>query len=325
MASEMRWASVALLLSGVALGGIEPVVGPGVGNADTFVSEGSKLFNKKQYPKAAEQFLKATRANPSATQTYVQLARALMLANQVQRSCYAYRVYLKSVSDGPERKKAEAESDQCERKLRGLKKPPEDPTKGFVDQRAAFFTALDARNILGPNSASETLKTLVRDGFLGPELGEMASKLGAVATSEAESVHRRALGGEPVSPDVLRSARPLYQVAQEVGAAGADATARTAFLDGLAELHEKSWKKAETRFSEAARSDPSNKEYVFFKSLALVQGGEKAAALKVLEAEMKDDPRTAVLRVAQALGDSPASGATELEKLLFSTRYPPEK
>ena len=98
-----------------------------------------------------------------------------------------------------------------------------------------------------------------------------------------------------------------------------------AFLDGLAELNEKSWKKAETHFAEAAKSDPENKEYVFFKGLALVQAGERAAALKILEAELKDDPRTAVLRAALALSDSPGSGATELEKLLFTTRYPPEK
>ena len=64
---------------------------------------------------------------------------------------------------------------------------------------------------------------------------------------------------------------------------------------------------------------------MFFKALSMVQGGERVAALKVLEAELKDDPRTAVLRAALALGDSPVSGATELEKLLFTTRYPPEK
>ena len=46
---------------------------------------------------------------------------------------------------------------------------------------------------------------------------------------------------------------------------------------------------------------------------------------KVLEAELKDDPRTVVLRASVALGDSPEAGAAELEKLLFSTRYPPEK
>ena len=105
----------------------QPMVGAGVGNADTFVSEGSKLFNKKQYAKASEQFLKATRVNPPLVQTYVQLARAQLLAKELQRACYAYRVYLKSVPDGPDRKKASSESDQCERQVKGRKKPPEDP------------------------------------------------------------------------------------------------------------------------------------------------------------------------------------------------------
>lgn len=323
MRSEFRGLVLLLVASTAFAEGA--LVGSGVGNADTFVSEGTKLFNKKQYAKAADQFLKATRANPSITNTYVQLARAQLLAKDLQRACYAYRVYLKSVPDTPDRKKAAAESDQCERQLKGAKKLPEDPTKGFVDQRAAFFTALDAQQLLGPGSASETLRTLVKDGFLGPELGEMANKLGVAATVEAESVHKKALAGEKLTPEVLRSARPLYQVAQEVGTASADARGRMAFLDGLAELNEKSWKNAEKHFAEAAKSDPANKEYAFFKALALVQAGERPAALRVLEADLKDDPRTAVLRAALALGDSPLAGANELEKLLFTNRYPPEK
>ena len=322
MRSELRWLVLSLAASSALA---EPLVGAGVGNADTFVSEGSKLFNKKQYPKAAEQFLKATRANPALAQTYAQLARAQILAKELQRACYAYRVYLKSVPDSPDRKKAAAESDQCERQVKGLRTPPEDPTKGFVDQRAAFFTSLDAKQLLGPGSASETLRALVHDGFLGPELGEMAQKLGAAATAEAESVHKRALAGEKLSAETLRSARPLYQAAQDVGASAADAKGRMAFLDGLAELDERAWKKAEAHFAEAAKLDPENKEYIFFRGLALVQNGERLAALKVLEADLKDDPRTAVLRAALALGDSSLSGATELEKLLFTTRYPPEK
>ena len=323
MRTELR-GLVLVLAASVAFA--DPLVGSSVGNADTFVSEGSKLFNKKQYAKASDQFLKATRANPALAQTYVQLARAQLLAKDLPRSCYAYRVYLKSVADGPDRKKASAESDQCERQLKGLKKVPEDPTRGFVDQRAAFFNSLDARELLGANSASETLRALVHDGFLGPELGEMAGKLGAAVTAEAESVHKRALSGEKLSAETLRSARPLYQVAQEVGVSNSpDARGRMAFLDGLSELDEKTWKKAEAHFSEAAKSDPQNKEYVFFKGLALVQAGERTAALKVLESDLKDDPRTAMLRAALALGDSPVAGAAELEKLLFNTRYPPEK
>ena len=41
--------------------------------------------------------------------------------------------------------------------------------------------------------------------------------------------------------------------------------------------------------------------------------------------DLKDDPRTEVLRTSLALGDSPEAGATELERLLFSRRYPAEK
>ncbi len=323
MRSESFWFALTLVVASTSFA--QALVGSGVGNADTFVSEGSKLFNKKQYGKAADSFLKATRANPALPQTYAQLARAQLLAKELQRACYSYRVYLKSVPDSPDRKKAAAESDQCERQVKGMRKPPEDPTRGFVDQRAAFFTALDAKQLLGPGSASETLRALVKEGFLGPELGEMAAKLGSAATSEAEAVHKQALSGVQLAPEVLRSARPLYQVAQDVGSSAADARGRMAFLDGLAELNEKSWKKAEAHFVEASRSDPDNKEYVFFKGMALVQAGERAAALKVMEGPLKDDPRTAVLRAALALGDSSVSGATELEKLLFNTRYPPEK
>lgn len=323
MRSEFRLLSLIVVVASTAFA--QAVVGSGVGNADTFVSEGSKLFNKKQYAKASDQFLRATRANPANTQTYVQLARAQLLAKELQRACYAYRVYLKSVPDSPDRKKAAAESDQCERQLKGMRKPPADPTLGFVDLRAAFFTALDAKQLLGAGSAFETLRALVKDGFLGPELGEMATKLGAAATAEAEAVHKHALSGEKLAPEVLRSARPLYQAAHDVGATASDAKGPMAFLDGLAELNEKSWKKAEAHFVEAAKSAPENKEYVFFKGVALVQAGDRAAALKVLEADLKDDPRTAVLRAALALGDSAVSGATELEKLLFTTRYPPEK
>lgn len=326
MRSELCLALAALVASGPAFAASSEtaLVGPGVGNADTFLSEGSKLFNKKQYAKAAEQFLKATRADPVNVQTYVQLARAELLAKQVVKACYAYRVYLKAVPDSPDRKKAAAESDQCERQQRSVK-DPEDLTKRFVDLRAQFFSALDAKNLLGKDSASDTLTTLVKDGFLGPDLHDMAEKLGAAATAEAEAVHTRALAGEKLAPETLRSARPLYTVASEVGVASPQAKGRMAFLDGLAEINDKQWKKAEAHFVEAAKSDAANKEYVFFRALAEYQGGDRAGALKLLDAELKDDPRTGVLRAAQALAESPEAGATELEKLLFGTRYPPQK
>ncbi|MCC6334677.1 MAG: hypothetical protein IT380_11930 [Myxococcales bacterium] len=303
----------------------EPLIGLGVGNSDTLLSEASKLFNRKQYPKAAELFLKATRADPSAVNTYLLLARAQTLAKQLQPACYAYRVYLKSVPDSPDRKKASAESDQCERQLKALKKPPPDPGPKYVETRAAFFTALDENRILGAGGAAESLTSLVKEGFLGPELAEMAQKLGAAASAEGDLAHKRALAGEKLPAEQLRNARPLYQLAQDTGAPVGDAKARMAFLDGVADLQDKAYKKAEAHFADAAKADPANKEYVFYKGLALFQAGDRPQALKVLEADLKDDPRTAVLRVAIALGQSPDSGAAELEKLLFTARLPKEK
>jgi hypothetical protein len=62
MASERAMMLVVALWASVALA--EVLVGPGVGNADALISEGSRLYNKKQYAKAAEQYLKASRVAP---------------------------------------------------------------------------------------------------------------------------------------------------------------------------------------------------------------------------------------------------------------------
>lgn len=303
----------------------EPLVGPNVGSADTLVSEGSKLFNQKKYAKSSDNFLKATRANPTNLATYVQLARAATLAKQLTRACYAYRVYLKNTPDSPERKKAAAEGDQCERQLKTASGQAPDLTQKYVETRAAFFSALEKGELLKAGGAAESLRALVNEGYLGPDLADMASKLGTAVLAEADAIQKRALASEKQSAEVLRSARPMYEVAADVGSSPPDAKARMAFLDGLAELSEKDYRKAEKLFTEARKADPLNKEYAFYEGLTLYQAGEKGKALKLLDAEMKDDPRTGVLRVAQALGNSPESGAAELEKLLFSTRYPPEK
>jgi tetratricopeptide (TPR) repeat protein len=299
----------------------EPLVGPRVGSADLFMSEGTKLYNRKQYKAAAESFAKATRANPQALSQYLQLSRALLANKEIMRACYVYRVYLKAAPDTPERKKAQAESDQCERQLKSAKNQPPDMGQKYVDTRASFFGALEKRDLLGPSGAADYLRTLVGDGFLGPELGEMASKLGQAAVAMADEIHNRALKGERTTVDQLRMARPLYGVASEVGASPADASARMAFLDGLAFLSEKEFGKAETLFTEASKLDTANKEYVFYRGLALFQGGKRADALLVMESELKDDPRTQVLRVAMAVQSSPENGAAELEKLLFSARW----
>ncbi len=321
MASRLVVVAALLLALSVSA---EPLLGTSVGNADTFVSEGVKLFNRKSYQKAAEEFLKATRANPANTAVYVQLARAEMLARETVKACYAYRIYLKVTPETPDRKKAAAEADQCERQAKATKEQSE-LLQRYVDSRAAFFSSLDKGELLGPGGAAASLESLVKDGFLGPELGDMGTKLGAAATGQADAIHKRALAGEKLTSEQLKQARPLYQVAQDVSSASPDSRGRMAFLDGLAELSEKNHRKAEGHFTEAAKSDPSNKEYVFYRALAIFQGGDRPQALKVLEGDLKDDPRTAMLRAALSVGHSSDSGAAEIEKLLFSTRNPPEK
>lgn len=315
--------SLSFSLLVVSTAGAEPLLGTGVGNADTFASEATKLFNRRQYGKAAEHFLKATRANPMNTGSYLQLARAHMMAKNTWRACYAYRVYLKSVPDSPDRKKAAAEAEQCDRLAATITKEQNATLQKYVDIRAAFFASLDMNELMGADGAASSLETLVKSGFLGPELFDMAQKLAAAATAEAERIHKQALSGQPLTSEQLRQARPLYQVAQDVGLASADAKGRMAYLDGLAELQEKNFRKAEHHFSDAAKSDPSNKEYSFSKGLALFLGGERQQALKVLEAELRDDPRTRVLRAATAINQSPEAGAIELEKLLFTKRNGP--
>lgn len=312
------------LLSAAAPHG-EPLIGPGVGNVDTFISEGTRLYNAKQYPKAVENFTKATRANPALLPPYLQLARSHLAAKQVQRACYVYRMYLKAAPESADRKKAQAESEQCERQLKTAKGQPPDLSPKYVDLKAAFFAALDQSQILDKGSAYELLKTLVKDGYMGPDLGDMAQKLGAAAQASAEDVQKRALAYEKLSPEALKSARHLYQVAQDVGVNVPDAPAASAFCDGLAALQTRDAKKAESLFAEAATAKPENKEYTFYRAVALVQHGDKKGALKVLDADLKDDPRTEVLRTSLALGDSPEAGATELERLLFSRRNPAEK
>jgi tetratricopeptide (TPR) repeat protein len=302
----------------------EPLVGPGVGNADTFVSEGTKLYNQKQYAKAADNFSKAARANPALLPPYLQLARSLLAAKQVVRACYLYRVYLKAAPESPDRKKAQAEDDQCERQIKPSMKGT-DLTQKYVETKAAFFSALDRGALLEKDGAFESLKSLVKEGFMGPELGDMAQKLGTAASSAAEDIHKRAMAYEKLPPEVLKSERGLYQAAVDVGATVPDASSASAFCDGLAALQAKELKKAESLFGEAAKAKPDNKEYTFHRAIALAQAGDKKGALRVLEADLKDDPRTEVLRTSLSLQESPESGANELERLLFSRRNPAEK
>ena len=321
----LRLLSVVGLTLIPSLGYSDALVGAAVGNIDTLITEGTRLYNEKKYAKAVELFTQATRASPTMLSTYLQLARSHLAAKQVARSCYVYRMYLKASPDSVERKKAQAESDQCERQLKNMKQQPDLSAK-YVELRASFFTALDNGHLLEKGGAYENLKALVKDGFMGPELADMAQKLGNAAQSAADDIHRRALAHEKLSIESLKSVRALYQVAWEVSLAVPHGAPAAAFCDGLAALQSRDTKKAETLFAEAARQKPDIvKEYTFYRAVALYQAGDKKGALAVLDSDLKDDPRTEVLRTSLALSESAENGAIELERLLFSRRYPADK
>ena len=210
MRSKLMVASCFLSLSAFAG---EALVGAGVGSADLFISEGKKLFNKKQYPKAAEQFQKAVRANPGLLPPYADLARALVSSKQLQKGCFAYRVYLKAAGVGPDRAKMEPEASSCEAKLKAQKvpkgqPPPEDLTQKYVELKAQFYGGLDKGDLLGAQGALESLKTLVKEGFIGPELGEMAQKLGVACLAAGDEIYKKAITSEKVGSDVLRTGKP---------------------------------------------------------------------------------------------------------------------
>jgi hypothetical protein len=47
----------------------------------------------------------------------------------------------------------------------------------------------------------------------------------------------------------------------------------------------------------------------------------RAAAVRALESELPDDPRTAVLRLAMSLETGPDDAAAALERFLFERRF----
>ena len=89
-----KWQAISLALAAMAMAPLawaEPLVGPAVGNADTLVAEGNRLYNARQYSKASALLLKATRANPASLPAYLSLARSYMAQKQTRSACLAYR------------------------------------------------------------------------------------------------------------------------------------------------------------------------------------------------------------------------------------------
>lgn len=319
-----KWQTISLAIAAIALASsavAEPLVGPSVGNADTLLSEGNRLYNARQYSKASALLLKATRANPASLAAYLSLARSYMAQKQTRSACLAYRAFLRSAPDTADRGRAQSELELCERQLKTRKAAP-DPTEKFVATKSKLYDALEKNQLLGPGSAGEALKSLVHAGYLGADLGEMATKVNAAAMSSAEELYKRVLAHEKVPTDQLRKGKQLYQLALDTGTAPPNFAARSAFLEGLASLHAGDLKKAEAHFTEASLADPTAAEPKFYRAMSVYRGGDKQGALRTLETDLPDDPRTAVLRATMALGNSTEAGATELERLLFATRFP---
>ncbi len=358
MRSELRALALVLLLLGAAApASAAPLVGPGVGTADALQADGNRLYNRKQFRDAARVFLQATRAAPEHVPTYLSLARSRLKAKEIPGACYAYRVYVRAAAEGEERSKAQSELELCERQLRAGRGQAEESTRQFVEAKAAFFAALEAGNLVGHGSAGEWLAQLVEAGYLGTDLGEMAGKLAAAATTAADDLHRRALAREALDEATLRRGEAFYELAATFGPAPQGHVARSAFLEGLAELRAAarpaleatdtgpgggdaafaavravrngveggsgSYAAAIAQLSAAVEAAPAVADYRFFRALAIWRSGDEAGALAALERDLPDDPRTAVLRAVVAM--EAGNAAAEVERVLFSTRYPAGK
>ncbi len=309
-------AALALATPGAALAA--PLVGPAVGNADLLVAEGTRLYNERAYELARDQFLKATRVAPATLGTYLSLARSYSAAKDLERAAIVYRVYIKNAPETPDREKAQSELELVEKQLQASGVAPQ-LSANYVSLKASYFEALDKGNLTGPGSAGELLASIVGAGYAAPDLGDMASKLAKAVEAAADRTWQAALAHKKVEGAELRSAGSLYLLALDVGAPPTKQAARAAFLEGLALLQEDKAAQAEAAFDEAARKDPADGEARFYKALAKFTSGDKAGAIRTLEAELPGDVRTAVLKTAVAL-EGPAAAA-ELEKFLFARRW----
>ncbi|HWV39638.1 MAG TPA: tetratricopeptide repeat protein [Vulgatibacter sp.] len=338
-------AALAVLVPGFALAA--PLVGPSVGNADALQAEANRLFNRKQYAKAAELFLQATRADPGHLPAYLSLARAQFQAKRLAEACNAYRAYLRAAPEGSDRAKAQSELTLCERQL-AAKKGAKDATRDFVDLKAAFYAALEQKQILGDEGAGQALRTLVDRGYVSTDLADLASRLHTEAVRSANEIHAQALAHQPISAQRLMDGRDLFDLAADVGAEPEGRRAKAAFLAGRADLEVAFAKRTAAQavtskkqamlaeataaalraidhFTEATLADPTQAEYKFFRALAHYRRGDREGALASLRRDLPDDPRTIVLGAVQAIAASNESGAAELERVLFSSRFPERK
>lgn len=316
-----RGLALVLALGLCAPAGAAPMIGPAVGNADLLIAEGTRLYNEKSYAAARDSFLKATRAIPSTLPTYLSLARTYLALEDVELACQTYRVYVKNSPESPDRAKAQAELDGCERRL--ADKPPSARplSQIYVEMKAGFYEALDKGNLEGQGSAREIFQGLLNAAYAAPDMGDMAQKLARAAEQTADKVFRAALGHQKPSPAELRGASAQYALALDCGAAAGAQLAHAAFVEGVAFLAEGQAAKAEERFEDAAKRDPSDVEARFWRGLARYSSGDKVGGLRALEADLPRDSRTGVVRVAAAFDRGSDAAAGELIQFLFARRF----
>ncbi|HEX8441305.1 tetratricopeptide repeat protein, partial [Archangium sp.] len=270
MCSKLRGLMLVVLGLWAGVAGAQPLVGPSVGNGDLLMAEGSRLYNMRKYPDAAAAFLKATRVRPELLGAYLGLARAQLAAQRLEESYLAYRAYVKVAPESSDRTKAERELELCERKLKSARKVAsvEKLVAGHVEKKAAFFAVLEQRQLVGADSATEVLRALVQEGYLGPDLGDMAGRLHTAARETLESLHQRALEGEALQPQDVASVRALYAMAREVGEPLVKESSRAPFLEGVAALTAGDAARARELLAEAAAAEPGRGEYRLLRAEA---------------------------------------------------------
>ncbi|HEY8207749.1 MAG TPA: hypothetical protein VIG99_09730 [Myxococcaceae bacterium] len=318
----MRSSSRALLA--VVMVGVNaaaaPLVGAAVGNPDSLLAEGTRLYNQKDYAAASEAFLKATRANPKLMPSYLQLARSQLAAHKLPQACYAYRAFLRGQPDATDREKAESELQLCERQLEAdeAARKEKDFGAAFADSKARFFSSLDKSDLSG---ARDALGTMVNGGYLGVDLADLASKLGGAAAAAGDQAYRSALRGELHDQAPVKAGLQALEIASDAGAPVASGEAKVAFLTGMGALLEGRPKEAEQAFSRAGKGDGSGPSPVLWRARALSQV-DRRKAVQLLSTELPSDPRTGAAKVAGSLPDAPEQAAAELEKLLFEQKFP---
>ncbi|HEY0840123.1 MAG TPA: hypothetical protein VGD74_08045, partial [Vulgatibacter sp.] len=212
-----------------------PLVGPSVGNADALQAEANKLFNRKQYAKAADLLLQATRANPAHLPAYLSLARAQLQAKRLAEACNSYRAYIRSAPEGSDRAKAQGELTLCERQL-ASRKGLDDKAREYVELKAAFYAALEQKVLLGDDGAGVALRNLVNRGYVSTDLAELANRLHAEAVRSANEIHAQALAHQPIEAQRLLDGRELFDLAADVGPEPEARRAKASFLAGRADL-----------------------------------------------------------------------------------------